>query len=748
MQAENGASLGGALNVGPQGSAQRVSIGVFNGLPVAAWGEVNLGSLRQIYVKQWNGSSWIQLSGSGGPPDFVPPAVPAAPLALTASSAQINLEWVSSSDTVGVAGYLVYRGGVEVANVTSSLAYADTGLLPNTTYSYSIAAYDAAGNISVHSASAGATTYPAPVNGGALGGSVASPAGTIQLTTEGSSDWAHWGLNAATDFDHKVAVPQQIGNYAPVGAASPSRYANNSIGFTWTDGQPTSAATNSTTGIFVSGQNNGFRLTVPADSTPRTLKIYVGAWRTQGRLVAHLSDGSAADYVDTSLSNNAGVTTLGVYTLTYRAATSGQTLIVTYVGNAAGGNVALQAATLSGGMVTPDYTVGATPSGQTVVAGGSVSYMLSVSGLSGFNGSVGLSVSGLPSGVTAGFSPNTVTGSGSSTLKLSTTSSMAAGSYPLTITATSGGLTHTVNITLTMTAAPDYTVSPAPSSQAVLAGGSASYTLTIAALNGFAGGVGFAIGGLPSGVTAGFNPNMVAGGGGSTLTLSTTSGMAPGLYPLTVTATSGTLSHTANITLTVTAPVSGGTLSGSMAAPVGPIQLTPEGSRDWAHWGLTTVTDFDHKAAVTQQISNYVLVGPGTPSRYANNSIGFTWTDGQPTAAAANSTTGIFIEGQNERVRVHGARGHGPTDVEGVRGHLALPRTPGGPPERWQRGGLCGHVVEQQRGGDNGGSVHAHVPRGHECPDPYGDVHRECGGRERDLAGCDAIGRSANRIIW
>jgi hypothetical protein len=202
----------------------------------------------------------------------------------------------------------------------------------------------ASGSLS-HTASI--TLVVTAVGSGALTGSMAPPAGTIPLTTEGSRDWAHWGLNATADFDHKAGVTQQISNYTLIGTASPSRYANNSIGFTWTDGQPTSAATNSTTGIFVSGQNNGFRIMLPADTTLRTLKVYVGAWRAQGRLVAHLSDGSAADYVDISLNNNAGVTTLGVYTLTYKAASAGQILTLTYVQNtAASGNVTLQAATL------------------------------------------------------------------------------------------------------------------------------------------------------------------------------------------------------------------------------------------------------------------------------------------------------------------------------------------------------------------------------------------------------------------
>ena len=124
---------------------------------------------------------------------------------------------------------------------------------------------------------------------------------------------------AAGDFNHKAGVQQQISNYTLVGAIAPTRYANNAIGYSWTDGSPVVSATNSTTGLFVTGAGGGFSLTLPADTSVRTLKVYVGAWRTQGRLVAHLSDGSAVDYVDTSLSNSAGVTTLGVYTLNYRA---------------------------------------------------------------------------------------------------------------------------------------------------------------------------------------------------------------------------------------------------------------------------------------------------------------------------------------------------------------------------------------------------------------------------------------------
>src|ERR1044072_9952162 len=58
------ARLGGSLNMDPAGgSVERVSLAVYAGQPVAAWGEVSQGYMRQIYVKQWNGSSWAALNG-------------------------------------------------------------------------------------------------------------------------------------------------------------------------------------------------------------------------------------------------------------------------------------------------------------------------------------------------------------------------------------------------------------------------------------------------------------------------------------------------------------------------------------------------------------------------------------------------------------------------------------------------------------------------------------------------------------
>ena len=132
------------------------------------------------------------------------------------------------------------------------------------------------------------------------------------------------------------------------GSGTAFSYNTNPFGFTWTDGTPTTSATDSATGVYVSGQGNGFQISAPADTTQRTLAVYVGVWSAQGQIVAHLSDGSAPDYVDSSL-DNANATTPGLYTFTYQAGSSGQTLTVTFTQvNNTVGNVTLQAATLAG----------------------------------------------------------------------------------------------------------------------------------------------------------------------------------------------------------------------------------------------------------------------------------------------------------------------------------------------------------------------------------------------------------------
>jgi hypothetical protein len=94
--------------------------------------------------------------------------------------------------------------------------------------------------------------------------------------------------------------------------------------------------------------NNGFQITVPAGTTAKTLRLYVGVWAAGGRLEARLSDGSAPAYIDTSLLNPTD-TSNRVYTIAFKAASSGQTLTLKWTTNAVynqWSNVTLQSATV------------------------------------------------------------------------------------------------------------------------------------------------------------------------------------------------------------------------------------------------------------------------------------------------------------------------------------------------------------------------------------------------------------------
>ena len=98
------------------------------------------------------------------PADTQPPTAPTNLTATASSGGQINLSWTASTDNVGVTGYLVERcqgaGCTNFARLytVTATSYSDTGLTPNTSYTYQVKATDAAGNFSLYSNTATATT--------------------------------------------------------------------------------------------------------------------------------------------------------------------------------------------------------------------------------------------------------------------------------------------------------------------------------------------------------------------------------------------------------------------------------------------------------------------------------------------------------------------------------------------------------------------------------------------------------------
>ena len=288
----------------------------------------------------------LNAEGANSPPNVAL----TAPAQNSTHTASTNIVLTASaSDPDGQVQRVEFFAGNFRIGTDSDGSYAVTWSdVPAGLHVLTAVAYDNSGNLAV--------SRPVEIwvhgSGGMLAAALeAPPPSTVDLTSQGTLDWVHWGTFAADSVDRKAAVPARISNYVQLGSNPIARYSNNHTGFSWSDGTPTLSATGSRTGIFVTGHTNGFRLTVPADTLPKRLKIYVGLYGARGNFRAYLTDFSAPAYLDATL-DNLYDDSYGVYTIDYQAASSGQELIVQYQSaelyDVDYGNVTLQSATLSG----------------------------------------------------------------------------------------------------------------------------------------------------------------------------------------------------------------------------------------------------------------------------------------------------------------------------------------------------------------------------------------------------------------
>jgi hyaluronate lyase len=234
----------------------------------------------------------------------------------------------------------------------------------------------------------------------------------------------------------------------------------------------------------------------------------------------------------------------------------------------------------------PDFSVALGSTAINLVQGDSGSNAVTVENLNGVVATETLSLSGLPAGVTASFSPASVSpvagGNAGSTLTLSAAPDARTGSADVTVTATSGSVTRTSVFGLNVQPAPDFTVSVAPANLSVQQGASGNASIAVASLNGFSAATDLSVSGLPAGVRAAFSPASVtpAAGGSATSNLVLTVGgtAAPGTSTITVSSTTGAKSHSTTFSLDVPANVkivqSGLTMNRSTGLMSGTVTVT------------------------------------------------------------------------------------------------------------------------------------------------------------------------------
>jgi len=196
------------------------------------------------------------------------------------------------------------------------------------------------------------------------------------------------------------------------------------------------------------------------------------------------------------------------------------------------------------------FSLSASPASLMVAQGASVSSTISIVAQGGFSGTVSLSASGLPSGVTASFNPSST--ASSSSLTLTAAGTAPTGNATVTITGTSGGLTNTTAVSLAVVPAPTFTLSVSPNGLSISQGASGATTVSVVPQPGFTGAVTLTASGLPAGVAATFSPAVTTSA--STLTLTAGSTAATGLFAVTITGTSGSLSKTTTLNVSLSSP--------------------------------------------------------------------------------------------------------------------------------------------------------------------------------------------------
>jgi chitodextrinase len=267
--------------------------------------------------------------------------VPSGLAATVVSSSEIDLSWSASNDNVGVTGYTVYRNGVAIATTNgTTLTYANTGLGHGFTYSYTVDAFDAAGNHSAQSAPVPATTPDdiPPTTPGSLAATATSPT-AVTVTWSASTD--NVGVTGYDVYRDGLAVatlgPSALSYLDTVASGSTHAYTVDAF-----DAAGNHSATPPPVTVTTS----------TADTTPPSVPTGLTATAvgsTQVGLAWNASTDNVGVTGYTIYRNGAVLATVGASTLSYSDTTVAQATNYTYSIDAfdAAGNHSAQSATVS-----------------------------------------------------------------------------------------------------------------------------------------------------------------------------------------------------------------------------------------------------------------------------------------------------------------------------------------------------------------------------------------------------------------
>lgn len=216
----------------------------------------------QVRARDAANNTGLASSASFTTLDTAAPSAPAGLSAAAPASTTVHLSWTASTDNVGVTGYRVYRNGSQIGT-SGTTSYTDGTTAGTTAYSYTVRAYDAAGNLSGQSNTATITTPDtiSPSIPGGLSAAAANPT-TVNLSWSAATDTGGSGLAGYRIYR----------NGSQIATASATTYSDTSVSPGVTYSYRVASYDNAGN---VSGQSNEVSVTTPV---PLVVSVNTTTW--------------------------------------------------------------------------------------------------------------------------------------------------------------------------------------------------------------------------------------------------------------------------------------------------------------------------------------------------------------------------------------------------------------------------------------------------------------------------------------
>jgi len=504
-----------------------------------------------------SGTVTVTLTRGGGFAEAVNVTVEGLPAGVTASVSPAQLTGTTTSATITVNVANTVAAGTYTATVRASAtgvgaATATYTLTVTALPNYALSATPAA--VSVGQGGSGTTTiaiqrtnFTGPVTL-TLDGPPAGITGSFN-PTPATADQSVLTIN--------VASTVATGNYNLTVKGSATGPGDKTTTVAVTVGPPPDYSLSATPSSLTINAGGNAQTTVNITRTNFTGAVALSLDAPPAGITATFNPAAPTGATSTATINVASTVAPGTYNVTIKGTASGvPTFTVAGVideAAAAGDRTTTVAITVA---PAPNFTIAASPNALSIAPGATGNSSVTIV-RTNLTSDIALTLASPPPGITGVFTPATLTGTTlTSALVLSVASTVAPGTYPVTVQGVGGSLTKTAVVTVTVVAGPSVVLSLTPATLTIEQGSSGQTTLNAARSN-YTGTITPSTSGNPAGMTLTFNPNPLTANSAA-VTVNVGSGVAPATYNVVITGASGAAGNpTVTLPVTVTAPSGG-----------------------------------------------------------------------------------------------------------------------------------------------------------------------------------------------